>query len=46
LGIVLVLAVTGMLMTDLIRNIWTWDEAYTASTPIMDFFVRMFGMEP
>jgi hypothetical protein len=46
LAIVLVLTVTGMLMTDLIRNMWTWDETYAASTPIMDTMVRMFGLEP
>jgi hypothetical protein len=46
LGIVVVLAVTGMLMTDLVRNMWTWDETFTASTPIMDVMVRMFGLQP
>jgi hypothetical protein len=33
-------------MTDLVRNMWTWDETYTASTPIMDVMVRMFGLKP
>ena len=46
LGIVVILAITGMLMTDLVRNMWTWDETYTASTPIMDVMVRMFGLQP
>jgi excisionase family DNA binding protein len=46
LAIVFVLAVTGMLMTDLVRNMWTWDETFTASTPIMDVMVRMFGLQP
>jgi hypothetical protein len=46
LGIVVILAVTGMLMTDLVRNMWTWDETYTASTPVMDVMVRMFGLQP
>jgi hypothetical protein len=46
LAIVVVLAVTGMLMTDLVRNMWTWDETFTASTPIMDVMVRMFGLKP
>lgn len=46
LAIVVVLAVTGMLMTDLVRNMWTWDETFTASTPIMDVMVRMFGLQP
>jgi hypothetical protein len=46
LAIVVVLAITGMLMTDLVRNMWTWDETFTASTPIMDVMVRMFGLQP
>jgi len=46
LAITVVLAVTGMLMTDLVRNMWTWDETYSASTPIMDVMVRMFGLRP
>lgn len=46
LAIVVVLSVTGMLMTDLVRNMWTWDETFTASTPIMDVMVRMFGLNP
>lgn len=46
LAIVMVLALTGMLMTDVIRNMWSWDGTYTASTPIMDTMIRMFGMEP
>jgi hypothetical protein len=46
LGIVVVLSLTGMLMTDLVRNMWTWDEPYTASTPVMDLAVRMFGLDP
>lgn len=46
LAIVVILALTGMLMTDVIRNMWSWDSTYTASTPIMDTMIRMFGMEP
>lgn len=44
LAIVVVLSLTGMLMTDLVRNMWTWDEPFTASTPVMDVMVRMFGL--
>lgn len=46
LAIIVVLALTGMLMTDVIRNMWSWDSTYTASTPIMDTMIRMFGFEP
>jgi hypothetical protein len=45
-GIVIVLSLTGMLMTDLVRNMWTWEDTYTASTPVMDLAVRMFGLDP
>ena len=46
LAIVLLLAFTGMLMTDLVRNMWTWEGPYTASTPLMDLMVRLLGWEP
>ncbi len=46
LGIIIVLSLTGMLMTDLVRNMWTWEDTYTASTPVMDLAVRMFGLDP
>jgi excisionase family DNA binding protein len=44
--IALLLAITGMLMTDLVRNMWTWDQPYSASTPIMDLFIRIAGFDP
>ncbi len=46
LAIILILTVTGMLMTDLVRNMWTWSDPYTASTPVMDMAVNMFGLDP
>jgi excisionase family DNA binding protein len=46
LAIVLLLTVTGMLMTDLLRNMWSWDGTYSASSPIMDSMVRLLGLEP
>lgn len=46
LAITVILAITGMLMTDLVRNMWTWDQTFSASTPIMDVMVRMFGLNP
>jgi excisionase family DNA binding protein len=33
---VIVLSVTGMMTFDLMRNIWSWDGAYTANSWIMD----------
>lgn len=46
LGILVVLTLTGMLMTDLVRNMWTWDQTFSATTPVMDALVRLFGLEP
>lgn len=39
----LILAVTGMMMFDLIRNIWSWDSETVLSSPIMDAVVNLFG---
>ena len=33
---VIVLSLTGMMTFDLMRNIWSWDGAYTANSWIMD----------
>jgi hypothetical protein len=46
LVVFVVLGLTGMLMMDLVRNMWTWGETYTASTPIMDMMVRLVGLDP
>ncbi len=46
LAICLVLGLTGMLMMDLVRNMWSWDETYTASTPLMDMLVQLIGLDP
>ena len=39
--IILFLGVAGMMVTDLLRNMWSWDEAYTANSVIMDKIVEM-----
>ena len=44
--IVVTLSLTGMLMTDLLRNMWSWDSTYSASTPIMDSMIRLLGLDP
>ena len=46
LGITVILTLTGMLMTDLVRNMWSWDQPFSATTPIMDAMVRLIGLEP
>jgi hypothetical protein len=43
LAILLLLSVTGMLMTDLMRNMWSWDGTFSASTPIMDGIIQLLG---
>lgn len=43
LGLCLViLAITGMMMFDLIRNIWSWDSETVLSSPIMDAIISLF----
>ncbi len=44
--VALILALAGMLMTDLIRHIWSWDQPYSASTSLMDLMVNVFGLDP
>jgi|YNPMSStandDraft_1061717.scaffolds.fasta_scaffold00531_11 excisionase family DNA binding protein len=39
---VLILAVTGMMMFDMIRNIWSWDSETVLSSPIMDGILSLF----
>ncbi len=36
----MLLALTGMMLFDLIRNIWSWDEAYALNSTIMDGLVN------
>jgi hypothetical protein len=44
--IAVTLSLTGMLMTDVLRNMWSWDGTYSASTPIMDSMIRLLGLDP
>ena len=39
-----VLALTGMLMVDVMHNMWQFDGTGTASSAIMDGFIGMFGL--
>lgn len=38
----LILTLTGMMMYDLVRNIWSWDSANAVSSPIMEFILGLF----
>lgn len=40
---VLFLTLTGMMMFDLMRNMWSWDGHYAAASPLMDMILGMFG---
>ena len=44
LGLVaLMLMITGMLMVDVMLNMWSWNGTSTVSTQVMDAFISMFG---
>ncbi len=46
LGFCLVLlALCGMLMYDLVRNMWSWDRPYTVNSSIMDWILGLFGVK-
>lgn len=38
----LFLAVTGMMLVDLMRNMWSWDAAYSVNSSIMDTILGWF----
>ena len=41
--IVVLLAFTGMMMIDLLRNMWTWDGTYAGNSAMMDSIIEMIG---
>ena len=38
------LALSGMMMVDVMLNMWAFNQPNSASTGLMDMFVSMFGM--
>jgi excisionase family DNA binding protein len=36
------LMLCGMMMYDMIRNIWSWDSAYSANSTLMDWIISLF----
>ena len=38
-----VLALCGMMMYDLVRNMWSWDQPYKVNSAIMDAIMGLFG---
>jgi hypothetical protein len=44
LGLVLLpLTLTGLMMIDLVRNIWSWNGTYELNSGLMNFILSMFG---
>jgi hypothetical protein len=43
--IVLLLTLTGMLMVDVMLNMWSFSGSTSASTSIMDFFIKTFNLD-
>lgn len=41
--IVLFLGITGMMLVDLMNNIWSWDQNYAFKSTIMDTILSMLG---
>jgi hypothetical protein len=41
--IVIILSLSGVLMTDVVQNMWAWDEARDVSTSISEGISSMFG---
>ena len=44
-GIAMLLAVTGMFMTDVMLNMWSWNGSGSASTSLMDAVISTFGLK-
>jgi len=45
MAIMLFLSVSGVLMMDIVRNMWAWEEARDVSTSISDGLTGAFGMK-
>lgn len=46
LGILLVMSLGGMLMTDLMRNLWSYNEMSSPVSSLTDALIGMFGLGP
>jgi hypothetical protein len=46
LVILLLLATTGTMMVDLMRNLWEYDQPATASTSLMDTIIKAINLQP
>lgn len=41
--VMLVMALAGMMMVDLVRNMWQWDQPLAANRPLMDYVLSLLG---
>jgi hypothetical protein len=39
----LLLAISGMMMIDLLRNIWSWSEPYSLNSSLIDGVLGLFS---
>ena len=40
----LILSLTGIMMLDLMRNIWSWDTPYSFNSTIMDMILNIVNL--
>jgi hypothetical protein len=40
-----VLMLSGMMMFDMVRNIWSWDGSYSATSSLMEFILNLPGIK-
>lgn len=40
---ILVLGLCGVMMFDMVRNIWSWDQAYPVNSSLMDWLIETFS---
>jgi hypothetical protein len=44
-GVTLLLFVSGVMMLDIVRNIWSWQESYSVNSDLLDALLGMFGLQ-
>ncbi len=44
-GVTLLLMLCGIMMLDMVRNIWSWGESYSVSSALLDGLLGLFGLK-
>jgi hypothetical protein len=44
-GVTLLLVVAGLMMLDIFRNIWSWQDGYAVNSSLLDALLGMFGLQ-